>query len=298
MVIGFRDGFEYCECARCHCLQIAECPADLDHYYPEDYYDYLEAVPAGGWTRTLKRARARHAMGRRSLLGRMLMWRFGPPRFTDWVNEIGADYDTAFLDVGCGRGTLIVDMAECGFRNVTGIDARVDEDIFYDNGARVFATSLSDATGAYDVVMMHHVFEHFDDPLGALQNAHRLLRPLGHLVVRTPVANRHAWQAYGANWVQLDAPRHVYVHTPESLKIVADKAGFAISNVVYDSTSFQFWGSEQYARGIPLRDERSYAQRAIKSIFSPDDIEEFARWAHKLNNEEQGDQAAFYLRRI
>jgi hypothetical protein len=87
------------------------------------------------------------------------------------------------------------------------------------------------------------------------------------------------------------------VHTPESLEILADASGFEITNVVYDSTSFQFWGSEQYARGIPLRDERSYAQRATKSIFSPDEIEEFARWANELNEEGRGDQAIFYLQR-
>ena len=297
MVLGFKDGFEYIQCARCGCLQIREFPADLDPYYPEDYFEYLEPAPLGALGRALKRARSRHALGQSNLLGRLLMWRFGPPRYVDWVRRTGSDYDTSFLDVGCGEGTLIVDMAECGFKNVTGIDARIDNDITYKNGARVLSKSLSEAEGEYDVVMMHHVFEHFDDPFVALAYAYNLVKPGGYLIIRTPVANCEAWEKYGVNWVQLDAPRHVFVHSPQSIDILAERAGFELKEIVFDSTSFQFWGSEQYERGIPLRDDRSYAQRASKSIFTPDDIEEFSRWADEKNEESRGDQAAFYLRR-
>ena len=41
MMFGWREEFEYLECARCGCLQIAEIPSDLAKYYPrEDYYAY------------------------------------------------------------------------------------------------------------------------------------------------------------------------------------------------------------------------------------------------------------------
>lgn len=41
MMFGWREAFEYLECARCGCLQIAEVPENLARYYPSDgYYSY------------------------------------------------------------------------------------------------------------------------------------------------------------------------------------------------------------------------------------------------------------------
>ena len=67
------------------------------------------------------------------------------------------------------------------------------------------------------------------------------------------------------------------------------EAGLKIVRVVYDSTEFQFLGSELYLQDIPLRDERS------QSVFSPAVIQRFALEAARLNALEKGDQAAFLL---
>ena len=52
MMFGWREVFEYFECGRCGCLQIAEIPADLGKYYPRDaYYSYQppKAKHYPGW---------------------------------------------------------------------------------------------------------------------------------------------------------------------------------------------------------------------------------------------------------
>ncbi len=79
------------------------------------------------------------------------------------------------------------------------------------------------------------------------------------------------------------------------MKILAEKAGFQISKVVYDSTPFQFWASEQYLNDIPLMDKRSYFQNPDQSIFTNAQIEAFRVQAEQLNREGDGDQASFYL---
>ena len=81
------------------------------------------------------------------------------------------------------------------------------------------------------------------------------------------------------------------------MKMLADNVGLDLYKVVYDSTSFQFWGSEQYERGIPLKDKRSYLISIDNSIFSKNDILSYERRAKELNKHEQGDQAIFYLRK-
>jgi hypothetical protein len=68
-----------------------------------------------------------------------------------------------------------------------------------------------------------------------------------------------------------------------------------LKETVYDSFAFQYWGSEQYLKDIPLNDERSYAVNPYKSIFSEHKISEYAIRSKALNAEQQGDQAAFYF---
>jgi len=78
--------------------------------------------------------------------------------------------------------------------------------------------------------------------------------------------------------------------------VLAKQAGWEILQVVYDSTAFQFWGSEQYQRDIPLLDPRSYQVNPAASIFTRADIAAFESRARKLNEDGRGDQACFYLR--
>src|SRR6185437_9012453 len=100
-------------------------------------------------------------------------------------------------------------------------------------------------------IMFHHSFEHIEDQIGTLAEVKSKLSPNGLCLIRIPVA-QWAWRHYGVNWVQLDAPRHFVIHTHESMIMAAEQAGLNIVNVEYDSTAFQFWGSELYRKDIPL----------------------------------------------
>ena len=106
-----------------------------------------------------------------------------------------------------------------------------------------------------------------------------------------------AWREYGVDWVQLDAPRHLIIHSTSSIEMIAKQAGLRVTSTVYDSTALQFWGSEQCCRGIALADPRSYAVNPEQSIFTPQQIAEYASEAERLNTAGDGDQACFYLQR-
>jgi hypothetical protein len=81
------------------------------------------------------------------------------------------------------------------------------------------------------------------------------------------------------------------------MEMLASAAGFTVVEVVFDSTAFQFWGSEQVRRGIPLHDPRSVHVRGGRGMFSRRDMRSFAARAAELNNAGDGDQACFYLQR-
>ena len=61
-------------------------------------------------------------------------------------------------------------------------------------------------------------------------------------------ASRHAT----ADWMQLDAPRHLHVPTRRSIARLAHRFGLRVTRIDDDSGPFQVWGSEVYRRGGTL----------------------------------------------
>lgn len=301
MMFGFRDRFDYLECQRCASLQIADVPADLGRYYPEGYYSFGAVAEDPAWKRAMKRVRAEEIAGGWSVAGALLRRLFGSPRNVEsvvrWVRRSGVKADSAILDVGCGTGEALVNLHNLGFNRLEGIDPFVERDLHYRSGVRIYRREMAQHTGSYDLVMMHHAFEHMADPVGALTEAHRLVKPGGFALIRVPVAATHAWRTYGEGWVQLDPPRHLFVPSEAGMRTLAGRTGFQLEAVEYDSSAFQFWASEQYRQEIPLMDGRSYLKDPSGSPFSAAQIAAWEAEAQALNGRGQGDQAAFYLRR-
>src|SRR5262245_22689577 len=101
---------------------------------------------------------------------------------------------TNVLDVGCGPGTITVDIARLvAPGRVRGIDAAAD--VIADAGANaaetanvefavddVYALAAADAT--FDVVHAHQVLQHLPDPVGALREMQRVCKPGGVVAAR------------------------------------------------------------------------------------------------------------------
>lgn len=303
MMFGMQDEFEYLECAWCGTLQIVEIP-DLSRYYPKDYYSFDEKVETELPQKLKSRFAARYAAnyfnGNRSFVGKY----FAENR--DWIKDnfpvflrqfnLNLNLGSRILDFGCGAGKLLHLLRYFGFRHLTGADAFIEKDIFYPNGVKIYKRSLEDLDSSFDLVMLHHSFEHLPNPLETLQEIYRILQTDKFCLIRIPVVN-FAWEKYAVNWVQLDPPRHLFLFTEKSLRLLAEKAGFVVEQVIYDSESFQFWASEQYLRDIPMTDERSYHGDIAASIFTAEQLSDWEKQTQDLNREARGDQACFYLRK-
>jgi SAM-dependent methyltransferase len=102
------------------------------------------------------------------------------------------------LDVGCGPGTLTVDLARhVASGQVVGIDVAPDVVELAQAHARESGAAganvsfvvgdfrdLPPGSAGFDVVHAHQVLQHLRDPVGALAAMARLLRPGGILAVR------------------------------------------------------------------------------------------------------------------
>ena len=86
MMQGTRDEFEYFVCPKCQCLQIAEVPDNLGDYYGNEYYSMKIDI--------------------------------------DPEKEFDEEIDcySKILDVGCGSGAWLYEMAEQGCTNLYGCD--------------------------------------------------------------------------------------------------------------------------------------------------------------------------------
>ncbi len=289
--------FEYVECAECGCLQIAEVPADLSEYYPEDYYSFNALAEEGRFKQFFIRRRARHLAGRKSPVG-WLYARLRPaPLVPAWLKDTGVNTEDEVLDVGCGSGAHLTQLSYLGFSRLTGIDPFIEGDRHFRNGVTILRRTLAELEGAYDFIMFHHSLEHMPEPRAAFGHVSRLLRAGGRALVRIPVVGGLAWRKYRTDWVQLDAPRHLRLHTERGLKLLAEQAGFMLERVVYDSGGFQFWGSEQVRRGLPIINKAGGTVGPRAGIFSDEELRAFEEEAVRLNEAGDGDQACFYLRK-
>ncbi|OAT81219.1 hypothetical protein A6M21_11370 [Desulfotomaculum copahuensis] len=298
MMFGYKDTFSYFQCPKCGCLQIAEVPFDMSKYYPPDYYSYND-ISFGMLANKARRLRNYYAVFNKGFLGKLIYAKY-PYTNMRSLYELDLNIKSFIMDVGCGNGLLLKDLKDIGFLNLLGIDPYIKKDIKYDNDVSVLKRDIYDienVAGKFDLIMFHHSFEHIVDPIMTLQTVSGMLKGGGVCLIRIPTVSSYAWEHYGVNWVQLDAPRHFYLHSIDSIKWLAEISGFILTKVTYDSTAFQFWGSEQYLNDIPLISNRSYCVNPSNSLFTMADIRKFIKKANILNSEMRGDQAAFYLRK-
>src|SRR5690606_19248090 len=141
--------------------------------------------------------------------------------------------------------------------------------------------------GTRDLVMFNHSLEHVPDPQAMLETARRMLRPGGRILVRLPVADCEAWDRYGTEWIQIDAPRHLFIPSRRGMGMLAERAGLRVEAVLDDSTEIQFLGSELY------RQRRRYDE--LQSRYGWDVRRRMRREARLLNARGRGDQAGFVL---
>lgn len=288
MMFGLREEFTYFQCNKCGCLQIAELPVEMLKYYSgENYYSFLSKTKETGKFKQYLKKLYIDLYYHSIIPTGSYVKRF--PFFKTLKELKIKNRQTNILDIGCGNGKLIRQLYSCGYENVLGIDPYIEKEISF-GSAKIYKTDVCNFVPdkQFDLIMLHHSFEHIAEQHETLQSICKILKPEGLLLIRIPLCDCFAFRKYRENWFQIDAPRHFFIHTVKSMQFLSEKHGYIMDKLIYDSNESQFIDSEKYCRDITLSQSMPVTVKRLKYL---------KKQAVLLNNLGDGDMACFILRK-
>ncbi|MFC1576780.1 class I SAM-dependent methyltransferase [Candidatus Omnitrophota bacterium] len=172
----------------------------------------------------------------------------------------------SLLDIGCSAGFFMASLKKYGWavsgldvtewavkfaRDRLSLDARVGtvEDISFDK--------------KFDVITLFQILEHYFDPVGSLKKMIGLLREGGTLVIKGPNLASFDRVWHGKKWLGFHTPYHLYYFTPETYRMMLEKAGFSVEGMV-----FQYWNPVVHLMEMGLGD-------GARADHCPDDVVKF-----------------------
>ena len=146
------------------------------------------------------------------------------------VRHIGpANGRRDLLEIGSGAGQFLVAAAKAGWRPV-GIEQSA---YAVERGpARTLPVHIGLVEDArldpksFDVACAWHVVEHIPDPVPALTHVRDALRPGGVIHIEVPNFASVRSGRMGAGWNNLHPHHHAAQHTPRSIQLLLERAGF------------------------------------------------------------------------
>ena len=137
------------------------------------------------------------------------------------------------LDVGCGGGKFLT-AASSLFQNLYGIEKSVQGQNLLNNKKINFNNSLFENKfneNYFDAITFWHSFEHMNEPETILYKTHQLLKTDGILLISVPNYNSIGRIMFNKNWFHLDAPRHIFHYTENSLTKLLNNSKFEVIDV-------------------------------------------------------------------
>jgi 2-polyprenyl-3-methyl-5-hydroxy-6-metoxy-1,4-benzoquinol methylase len=201
------------------------------------------------------------------------------------------------LDVGCGPGTLTVDLARrVAPGRVLGVDTSADvveAARAYAAGAGPAAARVSfrsgdfrELAGSFDVVHAHQVLQHLRDPVGALRSMATLARPGGVVAARDADYSAMVWAPDEPGldrWreVYLAVTRHNGANADAGRHLLAWAQAAGLDDVAYTTSTWSYATPQDRAWWAGLWAERTVAstlatQAVDYGIATSDELAEVA----------------------
>ncbi|NVK27350.1 MAG: methyltransferase domain-containing protein [Flavobacteriia bacterium] len=158
------------------------------------------------------------------------------------------------LDMGCGTGHFLNECKLNGW-DITGVEVSevARANAFTEHGIKPLSSfdEVKEDSNQFNAISMWHVLEHLPNLNEHLNKFHKILKDDGALFIAVP--NHESLDAvhYGPQWAAWDVPIHLWHFSKSSMKNLAEKNGFEITeikNMAFDSFYVSLL-SEKYKNG-------------------------------------------------
>ncbi|TAK34796.1 MAG: class I SAM-dependent methyltransferase [Chloroflexota bacterium] len=222
------DGVHVVRCFRCGLFYADPMPAwtvaDLAALYDHDYYPAMTA-----WWENIRA-------------------RVNPVRRLGALQHYCGSSISRFLEVGCGPGYALKEALRRGWQAYGQDVSPVASSVGASLGIDVFIGPLEQgpyADSSFDAVYLDSVIEHLPTPVAFLRELWRLLKPGGCAYIVCPNADSLA-SVFMEFWARLRSsdrsaricplrpPYHVVGFGPHAMRWAAERAGFAVVQILVD----------------------------------------------------------------
>lgn len=242
--------FSIAECEGCGVLRTLPymTESELARFYPEDYWG-AGAEPSQKWIVSSQAEKT---------------------RFLKKCNLEGG----RILDIGCGSGLFLRALDDARwdrFGVETGSVATEAARRALGND-RIFNGTLIEAShdeAQFDVVTLWSALEHMNEPRENLIEARRIIKKGGTLIVQVPNVSSYQARLFGGRWFALDAPRHRYHFTLETLGRLLAETGFEIYRTTFFSKAHNSHALRQSLKSKLRSEHSSIPSRALFYLAVP-----------------------------
>ena len=140
------------------------------------------------------------------------------------------------LEIGCGEGILLKELNRRGF-DTCGIEpSKTASATACESRLNVIQGyfPVTEVSGSFDAVVMSHVLEHIQKPIGLLKQVSKLA-PGGYVLLAQTNWRGLMPRLYKEKWYAWVPEHHFWHFTPKGLKIIFQKLKWEILKVEYSS---------------------------------------------------------------
>lgn len=195
------------------------------------------------------------------------------------------------LDVWSGEWHRLLKLESLWFKNLTWLDPYIEKTHRISSNIELIKEEIDKFPyeNYFDLINLSHSLEHMYDHDKIINKIARFVKKSWVIMISIPIKNK-AYEIYKESWFQIDAPRHIIIHTVESFKKTIERNWLEIIDHIFDSWAKQFFISEFYKKNISMYD---WSKKWLRKY----NFSYYMRISELYNEKSLWDQAIFLLKK-
>lgn len=237
--------FKYVSCTNCGLVWLNPRPIDMSIYYPKIYKAHAPLNSLSYFQKIIRNEINSHILFAKLLIKDQL-------HFDKKKGKL--------LDVGTGNGDYLQILNSWGW-STYGVETdkravKIANNNGIDNVKLGSLFSAKFKKNQFDVVRFSHVLEHVPSPNKEIKETKRILKNKGMVLILVPNINSISFKIFKSYWYPLDAPRHLFQFSPETLSNLLKKHGFKNIKIKYNQSPYILIRSVLFVLGFSKVEKR------------------------------------------